>query len=405
MGREGVFHVHAVSPLGFRQEGSGKMMEYTEEQKMLRETMRNFAEKEVAPLAYEIDRDERFPTESFYKLRDMGLLGITAPVEYGGAGVGYTELCIVTEELAYACLSTSASWGVHACLCIDNIRRNANEGQLKKYMPPLCEGEKIGGLAMTEPSAGSDVMSMRLRADKKGEYYVLNGSKIFISNGPVGDVFVVYAKTDMEKGPRGVSAFIVEKDFPGFSRGKKFEKMGWRGSPTGELIFEDCQVPVENILGTENRGALVLMSGLNTERVCLGAMSLGLSRGAYECALKYAKERVQFGKPIASFQLVQAKLAEMAMEIELSHLITYKGAKMADMGLHTEMNLVASYAKLYTAQAAMRITTEAVQILGGYGYMKEFPVERMMRDAKLQQIGGGTDEVQIMIIARDILGL
>ncbi len=381
------------------------MLEFTEEQKMLRDTIRTFAEKEVAPLAYEIDRDERFPTESFSKLRDMGLLGITAPVDYGGAGAGYTEMCIVTEELSVACLSTAASWGVHACLCIDNIRRNANEEQLKKYLPPLCEGTKVGGLAMTEPSAGSDVMSMRLRADKKGDSYILNGSKIFISNGPVGDVFVIYAKTDMEKGARGVSAFIVEKEFSGFSRGKKFEKMGWRGSPTGELIFEDCQVPAKNLLGKENSGALVLMSGLNTERVCMGAMSLGLSRGAYECALKYAKERVQFGKPIVSFQLIQAKLADMAMEIELSHLITYKGAAMADKGLHRDMNLIASYAKLYTARTAMKITTEAVQILGGYGYMKEFPVERMMRDAKLQQIGGGTDEIQIMIIARDILGL
>ena len=381
------------------------MLEFTEEQKMLRDTIRTFAEKEVAPLAYEIDRDERFPTESFSKLRGMGLLGITAPVDYGGAGAGYTEMCIVTEELSVACLSTAASWGVHACLCIDNIRRNANEEQLKKYLPPLCEGTKVGGLAMTEPSAGSDVMSMRLRADKKGDSYILNGSKIFISNGPVGDVFVVYAKTDMEKGARGVSAFIVEKEFSGFSRGKKFEKMGWSGSPTGELIFEDCQVPAKNLLGKENSGALVLMSGLNTERVCMGAMSLGLSRGAYECALKYAKERVQFGKPIASFQLIQAKLADMAMEIELSHLITYKGAAMADKGLHRDMNLIASYAKLYTARTAMKITTEAVQILGGYGYMKEFPVERMMRDAKLQQIGGGTDEIQIMIIARDILGL
>ncbi len=379
--------------------------DFTDEQKMLRETMRNFAEKEVAPLAYEIDRDERFPTESFAKLRDMGLLGITAPAEYGGAGAGYTEMCIVTEELSVACLSTAASWGVHACLCIDNICRNASEGQLKKYLPPLCRGERLGGLAMTEPSAGSDVMSMRLRAVRKGSAYILNGTKIFISNGPVGDVFVVYAKTAPEKGAQGVSAFIVEREFPGFQRGKKFEKMGWRGSPTGELIFEDCVVPAENLLGKENRGALVLMSGLNTERVCLGAMSLGLARGAYECALQYAKERVQFGKPIASFQLIQAKLAEMAMLIELSHLITYKGARMADRGLHREMNLVASYAKLFTARAAMKITTEAVQVLGGYGYMKEFPVERMMRDAKLQQIGGGTDEVQIMIIARDILGV
>jgi len=377
--------------------------EFTDEQKLLQDTIRNFAEKEVAPLAAEIDRDERFPSESFRKLAAMGLLGITVPAELGGAGAGYTEMCIVTEELAAVCLSTSAAWGTHALLCTDNIRRNGSEDQLRAYMPLLCRGDKIGGLAMTEPSAGSDVMSMRLRAERRGDEYVFNGSKIFISNGPVGDVFVIYAKTDPDKGPHGVSAFIVEKDFPGFHRGKKFEKMGWRGSPTGELVFEDCRVPAANLLGKENRGALVLMSGLNTERVCLGAMSLGLSRGAYECALKYAKERVQFGKPIASFQLIQAKLADMAMEIELSRLITYKGAVMADRGMHREMNLVAAYAKLYTSEVAMRTTTEAVQIMGGYGYMKEFPVERMMRDAKLQTIGGGTSEIQRLIIAREIL--
>ncbi len=379
------------------------MLEFTSEQKMLRETIANFAEKEVAPLAYDIDRDERFPSESFKRLAGLGLLGITAPVEHGGAGTGYTEMCIVTEELARFCGSTSATYADHADLCIDNIRRNANEAQKRKYLPPLCSGEKIGGLAMTEPSAGSDVMSMSLRAERKGDQYVLNGTKTFITNGPVGDVFVIYAKTAPEKKAHGVSAFIVEKDFTGFQRGKKFEKMGWRGSPTGELIFEDCRVPAENLLGGENRGAMVLMSGLNTERVVLGAMSLGISRGAYEFALKYAKERVQFGKPIAAFQLIQAKLADMAMEIELSHLITYKGAVMADRGLHREMNLVAAYAKLYTSEVAMRVTTEAVQILGGYGYMKEFPVERMMRDAKLQTIGGGTSEIQRIIIAREIL--
>jgi isovaleryl-CoA dehydrogenase len=379
------------------------MLEFTSEQKMLRETIATFAEKEVAPLAYEIDRDERFPEESFRRMADLGVLGITVPVEYGGAGAGYTEMCIVTEELARFCGSTGATYADHADLCIDNIRRNANDPQKKKYLPPLCSGEKIGGLAMTEPSAGSDVMSMSLRAELKGDHYLLNGTKTFITNGPVGDIFVIYAKTAPEKKAHGVSAFIVEKDFPGFQRGKKFEKMGWRGSPTGELTFEDCRVPAENLFGGENRGAMVLMSGLNTERVVLGAMSLGLSRGAFECALKYAKERVQFGKPIAAFQLIQGKLADMAMEIELSHLITYKGAAMADRGLHREINLVASYAKLYTSEAAMRVTTEAVQILGGYGYMKEFPVERMMRDAKLQTIGGGTSEIQRLIIAREVL--
>ena len=380
------------------------MQNFTDEQKMLRETIRNFAEKDVAPLACEIDRDERFPEESFKKLAEMGLLGITVPVEYDGAGTGYVEMCIVTEELAVVCGSTAATYADHADLCIDNIRRNADEEQKKKYLPPLCSGKKIGGLGMTEPSAGSDVMSMQLRAEDKGDCFVLNGTKTFITNGPVGDVFVIYAKTEPEKKAHGVTAFIVEKEFPGFTRGKKFEKMGWRGSPTGELIFEDCEVPKENILGEYNGGAYVLMSGLNTERMVLGAMSLGLARGAYECALQYAKERVQFGKPIAAFQLIQAKLADMAMEIELSRLVTYKAAIMADQGLHKEMNLIASYAKLYTSEVAMRVTTEAVQILGGYGYMKEFPVERMMRDAKLQAIGGGTSEIQRLIIAREILG-
>ena len=380
-------------------------MEFTEEQKMLRETIKTFAEKEVAPLAYEIDRDERFPVESFKKLAGMGLLGVTVPAEYGGAEVGYTEMCIIGEELGVVCCSTSATWGAHADLCVDNIRRNANDDQKKKYLPSLCDGSKIGGLAMTEPSAGSDVLSMRLRAEKRDGFFILNGSKIFITNGPVGDVFIIYAKTSPGKGASGISAFIVEKEFPGFSRGKKFEKMGWRGSPTGELVFEDCRVPAENLLGEENRGVEVLMSGLNTERILLGALSLGISRGAFECALMYAKERIQFGKPISAFQLIQSKLADMSMEIELSKLITYRGAAMADRGLKRELNLIAAYTKLYTSEVAMRITTEAVQILGGYGYMKEFPVERMMRDAKLQTIGGGTSEIQRLIIAREILNL
>jgi isovaleryl-CoA dehydrogenase len=378
-------------------------IEFTDEQKMLRDMIASFAKSEVAPLAYDIDRDERFPEESFRRLAELQVLGITAPAEYGGAAAGYTEMCIVTEELAVHCGSTAATYADHADLCIDNIRRNGRPDQLSKYLPPLCGGDLIGGLAMTEPSAGSDVMSMRLRADRKADGYILNGTKTFITNGPVGDVFIVYAKTEPEKKAHGVTAFLIEKDFPGFERGKKFEKMGWRGSPTGELVFQDCRVPAENVLGEVNGGARVLMSGLNTERIVLGAMSLGLSRGAFECALRYAKERVQFGKPIAAFQLIQAKLADMAMEIELSRLITYEGATVADRGVHRDLNLLAAYAKLYTSEVAMRVTTEAVQILGGYGYMKEFPVERMMRDAKLQTIGGGTSEIQRLIIAREIL--
>ena len=375
-----------------------------EEQLMLRETVKRFAEKDVAPLAYEIDRDERFPHENFKKMGEMGLLGITIPTEYGGSGGAYVDMMIVAEELCAVCAATGVAFGANADLFNDNLFRNGSEGLREKYLPPMCSSEMIGGIAMTEPEAGSDVTSMKMRAESKGERYVLNGTKIFITNGPVGDVFIVYAKTDPNKGHHGISAFVVEKEFPGFIAGKKFEKMGWRGSPTGELIFENCIVPRENLLGKENKGVLVLMSGLNTERLSLGAMSVGIARGAYEFSLKYARERVQFGKPIAMFQLIQDKLVTMAMEIEAARLLVYKGAVMADSGERgREANLAASYAKLYATEMSMRATTEAVQILGGYGYMKEFPVERMMRDAKIQTIGGGTSEIQKMIAIRDLL--
>lgn len=378
--------------------------ELNEEQKMLQKTVREFAEKELAPLAYEIDRDERFPHENYKKMGEMGLLGITVSEEYGGSGGNYMDLAIVSEELSAVCASTAVACGVTADLFNDNLRRHGNESQKRKYLPPMCSGETIGGLAMTEPEAGSDVMSMKMRAERKGDHYVLNGTKVFISNAPIADVLIVYAKTAPEKGSQGVSAFIVESSFPGFSRGKKFEKMGWRGSPTGEIFLEDCIVPEENLLGEKNKGAAILMSGLNTERILLGAMSVGIARGAYEYALNYAKERIQFGKPIASYQLIQHKLANMAMEIEAARLLTYEAAAMADKGmLGVEGNLTASYAKLYGSELCMRVTTEAVQILGGYGYTKDFPVERMMRDAKLQTIGGGTSEIEELIIARNIL--
>ena len=378
--------------------------ELSDEQRMIQKTVREFAKKELAPLAYEIDRDERFPHENFKKMAEMGLLGITIPEEYGGSGGSYMDLAIVSEELSAVCASTAVAFGANADLFNDNLRRHGNEGQKKKYLPPMCSGKMIGGIAMTEPEAGSDVMSMKTRAELKGDHYVLNGTKVFITNGPIADALIIYAKTDPEKGSHGVSAFIVESTFQGFSRGKKFEKMGWRGSPTGEIFLDDCIVPKENLLGEENKGAAILMSGLNTERILLGAMSVGIARGAYEYALNYAKERIQFGKPIASFQLIQHKLANMAMEIEAARLLTYKAAAMADKGiLGLEGNVRASYAKLYGSELCMRATTEAVQILGGYGYTKDFPVERMMRDAKLQAIGGGTSEIEALIIARNIL--
>jgi isovaleryl-CoA dehydrogenase len=258
----------------------------TDEQLMLKDTVRKFADKDVAPLAYELDRDEKFPYENFKKMGNMGLLGITIPVEYGGSGGTYLDLMIVMEELAAVCASTSAAFGANADLFSDNLFRNGSEYLKKKYLPPMCSGEMIGGIAMTEPEAGSDVTSMKMRAELKGDHYVLNGVKTFITNGPVGNAFIVYTKTSPEKGPHGISAFVVEKKFPGFKAGKKFEKMGWRGSPTGELIFEDCVVPKENLLGTVDKGVLVLMSGLNTERITMGAMSVGIARGAFEFSLK-----------------------------------------------------------------------------------------------------------------------
>lgn len=378
-------------------------IEFTEEQEMLKEMVKNFADREVAPLAYTVDKEERFPHETLTKLAGLGLMGLTVPEEYGGAGAGVTEACIVGEELARVCASTAASWGAHVDLCMNNINRNGTAEQKKKYLPELASFQKVGGLAMTEPGAGSDVLAMQLRADKKDNYFILNGTKTFITNGPVGDVFVVYAKTEPEKGAQGISAFIVESGFPGFAKGKQFEKMGWRGSPTGELIMEDCLVPAENLLGKENEGIRVLMNGLNSERILMAALSLGLARGAFEASLQYAQERVQFSRPIASFQMIQERLAWMATEIEAARLMVYNYARMIDQGLIHQITKEAAATKLFCSEMAMRITTEAVQIFGGYGYIKEFPVERMMRDAKLGTIGGGTSQIMCHIITREIL--
>jgi isovaleryl-CoA dehydrogenase len=390
-------------------------LKFTDEQEMLRNTVRDFAEKEVAPMAYELDRDEGFPLENLKKIGKLGLIGVIIPEEYGGSGSGnYVDIAIVSEELAKVCLVTSVAYTTHASVVADNIRRNGTTEQKKKYLPSLCDATKIGGVAITEPSAGSDATSIKLRADKRGDSYVMNGTKTFITNATVGDFFLVYAKTDASKGPNGITAFVVEKGMPGFSSGKKFEKLGWRGSPTGELIFEDCIVPKTHLLGRENKGVQVLMSGLNTERIGVAAMALGLARGAFEFALKYSKDRVQFGKPISAFQMIREKLANMAMEIELSKLIVYNSAALAseiaidDPELTSgkqvsEINLAASYAKLFTSEVVNQVTYEAIQILGGYGYIKEFPIERMWRDARLFTIGAGTSEIQRMIIATEII--
>lgn len=379
------------------------MILFNDEQTMLKEMVQDFADREVAPLADEIDQDERFPKETFQKMAELGLLGVRIPEEYGGSGKGVTETCIIAEELARVCASTAASWGAHVDLCTANLTRNANRDQSQRYLPALAKGSKIGALAMTESSAGSDIINMKMTAVRKGDHYILNGNKLFITNGPVADVLIVYAKTEPEREARGISAFIVENTFPGYSVGRPFEKLGWRGSPTSEIIFEDCKAPVENLLGEENRGFQILLGGLNTERIVMAAESLGLARGAMKVSLNYSKERYQFGKPIAQFQMIQQKFARMAMEIEAARLMVYQYAALADSGNVQSITLEAAAAKLFCSEMVMRTTIEAVQILGGYGYVNEFPVERYMRDAKLFSIGGGTSEIMCHIIARELM--
>jgi len=378
--------------------------ELNEAQRALQAAVRRFARNEVEPLAAEIDRDERFPHESFKKAAELGLLGITISEEYGGSGGSYMDMMIAAEELSAVCASTCVACLANACLFGDNVFRNGSEYLKRKYLPPMCAGEAVGGVAMTEPEAGSDVTAMKMRAENRGDHYLLNGTKTFITNAPIADALIVYAKTAPEKGAHGISAFVVERNFPGFATGRKFEKMGWRGSPTGEVILENCVVPKENLLGEENGGVRVLMSGLNTERLGMAAMSVGIARGAFEKALRYAQERRQFGKPLAEFQYVQGKLVDMAVNIEAARLLVYKGATLADRGRHgKELNLLASYAKLFASEMCMRVTTEAVQVFGGYGYIREFPLERYMRDAKIMTIGGGTSEIQKIIIMRELL--
>ncbi|MGE7920043.1 acyl-CoA dehydrogenase family protein [Viridibacillus sp. NPDC093762] len=377
--------------------------EFTEEQLMLQKMVRDFAGNEVAKHAYKIDKEESFPYEAWKKAGELGLLGITAPEEYGGSGLGIIETCIVAEELAAVCTSTCATIMHQSGLVIDNFMRHATEEQKEKYLPRLCSGELIGCLAMTEPNAGSDVLSMQMRAEKTEDGYILNGTKTFITNGPVADFALVYAKTSPEKGAKGISVFFIEDGTPGFKKGKKFEKMGWRGSPTGELIFENCFIPKENLVGEEDKGINILMAGLDSERVVMGVQGVGIATGALNASLKYAQEREQFGKSISKFQMIQDKFATMYTKIEAGRALAYKGASLIENEKTEGIARLAAATKLFGADVAMEVTTEAVQIFGGYGYMKEFPVERYMRDAKLMQIGGGTSEIQKHIIAKALL--
>jgi isovaleryl-CoA dehydrogenase len=371
------------------------------EQALLRRTVHEFSRRDVAPRAKELDASQSFPRESWEQAAGLGLLGATAPSEYGGAGLGLAELCIVGEELAAACLSTAATVLHQADMVVGRIARHGSAEQKAHWLPGLIDGSVIGCLAMTEPEAGSDVMSMRTRAVPTAGGWRLNGTKTFITNGPVADLALVYALTD-EPGSRQLGLFAIPTDAPGFARGRKFSKMGWRGSPTGELILDDCEVRAEALIGGPEDGRAILLAGLDSERVLLAAESVGVAQGALEVALTYARERRQFGRPIGEFQLIGGKLADMYTETEAARALTWTALARVEAGDAGAREL-ASAAKLMGGDVAMRVTTEAVQVLGGYGYIDEFPVERYMRDAKLMQIGGGTAEIQRFIIARGLL--
>jgi isovaleryl-CoA dehydrogenase len=371
------------------------------EQVLLRRTVREFARRDVGPRAAAIDAAQTFPEESWRQAAELGLLGATAPAEFGGADLGLAELCIIGEELGAVCLSTAATVLHQADMVVGRLARHASAEQKGRWLPGLIDGSTIGCLAMTEPEAGSDVMSMRTRAERVDGGWRLNGTKTFITNGPVADLALVYARTG-EAGDRKLGFFAIPTDSPGFSRGRKFSKMGWRGSPTGELILDDCEVGDEALVGGPEEGRAILLSGLDSERVLMAAESVGLAQGALEVALAYAGERRQFGRPIGEFQLIQGKLADMYTETEAARALTWTAAARVEAG-DAGARALASAAKLMAGDVAMRVTTEAVQVLGGYGYIDEFPVERYMRDAKLMQIGGGTAEIQRFIIARALL--
>ena len=367
---------------------------------MIRDSARTFAEKEIAPRAAAIDRDNLFPRDLWPKMGALGLHGITAPEEYGGLGLGYLEHCVAMEEVSRASGSVGLSYGAHSNLCVNQIVRNGNAEQKTRYLPQLVSGEHVGGLAMSEPNAGSDVVSMTTRADRKGDRWILNGTKMWITNGPVAETLIVYAKTDPAAGARGITAFLVERGFAGYSHGPKLDKLGMRGSDTSELVFADCEVPAENVLGVVGKGVNVLMSGLDYERVVLSAGPLGLMAAALDVALPYARERKQFGQPIGTFQLVQGKLADMYVRLNASRAYVYAVAKACDRGETTRED--AAGAILYAAERATEVALDAIQILGGAGYTNDYPLGRLLRDAKLYEIGAGTSEIRRMLIGREL---
>lgn len=371
-----------------------------EEIDMLRESVAQFAAAHIAPLAAEADASNHFPNQLWRQLGEQGLLGMTVEEEYGGSGMGYLAHVVAMEEISRASGGIGLSYGAHSNLCLNQLRKNASEAQKHKYLPKLCSGEHVGALAMSEPGAGSDVVSMKLRAELRGGHYVLNGNKMWITNGPDADVLIVYAKTDPDAGSRGITAFIIEKGMKGFSTAQKLDKLGMRSSNTCELVFQDCEVPVENVLGAVGGGVKVLMSGLDYERVVLSGGPLGLMSAALDVVLPYVHERKQFGEAIGTFQLIQAKLADMYVGLNACRAYVYAVAKACDQGRTTRQD--AAGAILYSAEKATWAAGEAIQILGGNGYINEYPAGRLWRDAKLYEIGAGTSEIRRMLIGREL---
>ena len=366
----------------------------------IRDTVHAFAQEKIAPRAEEIDRTNQFPRDLWPQMGALGLHGITVEEEYGGSGLGYLEHCVAVEEVSRASASVGLSYGAHSNLCVNQISRNGNEAQKRKYLPKLISGEHVGALAMSEPGSGSDVVSMRTRADKKGDAYVLNGNKMWITNGPIAETLVVYAKTDPEAGPRGITAFLIEKGMKGFSTHQKLDKLGMRGSDTCELVFQDCEVPEENVLGTVGRGGNVLMSGLDYERVVLAAGPLGIMQAALDVVMPYVHERKQFGQSIGEFQLVQGKVADMYVALNSCRAYVYSVAKACDRAETTRED--AAGAILLAAEKATQVALDAIQLLGGNGYINDYPTGRLLRDAKLYEIGAGTSEIRRMLIGREL---
>lgn len=373
---------------------------FDETSEMIKSTVRQFSYNEISPRASDIDDKNEFPSDLWPKMGELGILGMTVEEEYGGAGLGYLEHCLAMEEISRGSASVGLSYGAHSNLCVNQLSRNGNKKQKEKYLPKLVSGEHVGALAMSEPGSGSDVVSMKLKAEKKGDRFILNGTKMWITNGPEAETLIVYAKTDVEADSRGITAFIIEKDFTGFSTAQKLDKLGMRGSNTCELVFDNCEIPEENILGEINKGVEVLMSGLDYERIVLAAGPLGIMQSCLDNVLPYIHERKQFGKAIGEFQLIQAKIADMYTTLNACRSYVYMVAKASDRGQTTRKD--AAGAILFASEKATQMALDAIQILGGNGYINEYPTGRLLRDAKLYEIGAGTSEIRRMLIGREL---